>query len=203
MSYWGSSYSLMRSQRDEEDEDREEYELREKMSITKDQMEELKQCFKLCDKSGKGNVTKIDLISLMKSVGEEIDDDDIKEIFYEIDVDSDGTVDFIDFLSFMSKIVKQKIPDEDVEKCFKVFNEEDDGYLTIRGLQRVFLSLGQKPSDEELKEMMAFIDPENQDGLIQYDVFKNYLVNENLLRNTEEEEEETDSEYGKSSAQRK
>ena len=49
---------------------------------------ELKQCFKLCDKSGKGNVTKIDLISLMKSVGEEIDDDDIKEIFYEIDVDS-------------------------------------------------------------------------------------------------------------------
>ena len=81
----------------------------------------------------------------------------------------DGTVDFIDFLSFMSKIVKQKIPDEDIEKCFKVFNEEDDGYLTIRGLQRVFLSLGQKPSDEELKEMMAFIDPENQDGLIQYD----------------------------------
>ena len=69
----------------------------------------------------------------------------------------------------MSKIIKQTIPDEDIEKCFKVFNEEDDGYLTIRGLQRVFMSLGQKPSDEELKEMMSFIDPENEDGLIQYD----------------------------------
>ena len=69
----------------------------------------------------------------------------------------------------MSKKTKHPIADDDIEQCFKVFDEEDNGYLTIRDLERVFLSLGQRPSEEELKEMLRFIDPANEDGLVQFE----------------------------------
>ena len=48
---------------------------------------ELKQVFKICDKSGKGYITPVELKAVMKSVGDEMDNDDMKVIFDEIDED--------------------------------------------------------------------------------------------------------------------
>ena len=78
-------------------------------------------------------------------------------------------IDFIEFLHFMQKKIKQPITDEDMEQCFKVFDGEDNGFITIRGLERVFLSLGQKHTDEELKEMASFVETEDEEGLINFD----------------------------------
>ena len=50
---------------------------------------ELKECFKICDKSGKGYVTPEEFKAVMQSVGHTVDNDDIREIFLEIDDNSE------------------------------------------------------------------------------------------------------------------
>ncbi len=77
---------------------------------------------------------------------------------------------FIEFLHFMHKKIKQPITEEDMLKCFQVFDSEDNGYITIRGLEKVFLGLGQRHTDEELKEMITFIDTSsNEEGLCTFE----------------------------------
>eukprot|EP00795_Rhopilema_esculentum_P002777 gene2777-1000_t len=206
MSYWGSSYSLLGKEKKEVDgeEDENEKDLRESMSITKVQMEELKECFKICDKSGKGYVTPEEFKAVMQSVGYTVDNDDIREIFHEIDDNSSGHIDFIEFLQLMNKSIKEPITEENIRQCFEVFDKDEVGYITIKGLDAVFTSLGQSRTDEELKDMLKFFDANNEEGLIEYEavknlfpptVFRSYLDKEKLLRRRENVGNETDNSW--------
>ncbi len=48
---------------------------------------EIRECFKLYDKSGKGYISPLEFKSVMLSVGEELDDEEIRETIIEIDED--------------------------------------------------------------------------------------------------------------------
>ena len=81
----------------------------------------------------------------------------------------DGEVDFIDFLHVMHKTLKKPISDEVIETCFQTLDGEENQFITMRGLERIFVSLGQKRTDDELKEMVAFIDTGDEEGLIKFE----------------------------------
>ena len=77
-----------------------------------------------------------------------------------------GEIDFMEFVHVMHKNIKEPITDENIEQCFKVFDTDEYGYITIRGLERVFLSLGQQCTSTELKDMISFIDSDAEEGLV-------------------------------------
>ena len=67
----------------------------------------------------------------------------------------------------MFKKIKQPITEDDMVRCFKVFDDEANGFITIRGLERVFLSMGQRHTEEELKEMISYIEvSDKEEGLV-------------------------------------
>jgi len=203
MSYWGSHFSGLRNEEEEgiEKESDPDRQLRDQLCLTREQLEEAKECFKLCDTSGKGKLTGVELKAVLRAGGEDPDEEDIREIMYEIDRDGDGVVDFIDFVHFMHKTLKKPIGEEDIEQCFKMIDGEENEFITMRGLEKIFLALGQQRTDEELRDMVGFIDSQDDEGLIRFDDFKRYLVKQNLLRREEEEDElnEEDSRPGKGS----
>ena len=80
-----------------------------------------------------------------------------------------GHIDFIEFLHLMNKRIKQPITEEDIRQCFDIFDKDEVGYITIRGLDEVFTSLGQRRTDEELKDILKFFDAKNEEGLIEYE----------------------------------
>lgn len=92
-------------------------------------------------------------------------------------ISGDGVIKFMEFITFMCKTIKNPITDEDIEKCYKVFDTEENGYISIRDLQRVFKSLGQNPTDDELQDMLLLIDPGNEDGLVQLQGTDYYFCN--------------------------
>ena len=49
---------------------------------------EIRECFKIYDKSGKGYISPLEIKSVLRSIGEDPDDEDIREMILE--VDSDG-----------------------------------------------------------------------------------------------------------------
>ena len=51
---------------------------------------------------------------------------------------------------------------------FRIFDKDDDGFISVDELRHIMQSLGEKMNDSELDEMIAEADSDN-DGLINYE----------------------------------
>ena len=50
---------------------------------------------------------------------------------------------------------------------FRIFDKDDDGFISVEELRHIMQSLGEKLTDNELDEMIAEADSD-KDGLINY-----------------------------------
>eukprot|EP00826_Nyctotherus_ovalis_P057986 TRINITY_DN7946_c0_g2_i1.p1 TRINITY_DN7946_c0_g2~~TRINITY_DN7946_c0_g2_i1.p1 ORF type:complete len:151 (-),score=47.95 TRINITY_DN7946_c0_g2_i1:164-616(-) len=60
------------------------------------------EVFKLFDKNGDGTITAKELKEAMDTFGENLNDREVDEIFYEMDLDRDGKINYADFMRMMS-----------------------------------------------------------------------------------------------------
>lgn len=65
--------------------------------------ETLQAAFNTFDKDGSGYISRSELREVMKSLGENLTDEDIDEMMNEADSDGDGTISFAEFVKMMSK----------------------------------------------------------------------------------------------------
>lgn len=66
-----------------------------------DEEEELRQAFRVFDKSGCGYITPSDLRAVLQNIGEDLTEDEIDEMIAEVDIDGDGRIDFEEFIACM------------------------------------------------------------------------------------------------------
>ncbi|GFR70630.1 calmodulin [Elysia marginata] len=78
--------------------------------------EELRQAFRVFDKSKCGYITPSDLRAVLQCMGEELSEEDIDDMIAEVDIDGDGKIDFEEFIACM----RSDEEDEDEE------DEDDD-----------------------------------------------------------------------------
>ena len=50
----------------------------------------------------------------------------------------------------------------------RIFDKDDDGFISVEELRRIMQSLGEKMTDQELDEMLREADGDN-DGLVNYE----------------------------------
>ena len=58
--------------------------------------------------------------------------------------------------------------EEEIREAFRVFDKENNGYITTQEMRFVMSNLGEKLTDEEIEEMINEAD-EDDDGRISYD----------------------------------
>jgi len=75
------------------------------------------------------------------------------------------TIEFNEFLQMMSKQHSDEINSESLMEAFKIFDKDDDGYLTVAELRRIMTQLGERMPSREIEEMVREADNDN-DGLI-------------------------------------
>ncbi|KAG8806496.1 hypothetical protein FRC18_006063 [Serendipita sp. 400] len=136
-------------------------------SQTVKQIAEFKEAFSLFDKDGDGTITTKELGVVMRSLGQNPTDAELRDMINEVDVDGNGTIDFGEFLTMMARKIKESDRDEEIRQAFKVFDKNGDGYVTTEELALVMSNLGEKLSSHELSEMMREAD-DNGDGKIDY-----------------------------------
>merc|ERR1712196_350998 len=87
-----------------------------------------------------------------------------------IDNDGNGTVEFAEFLGMMTGKMGEKASREDIEKVFKLFDDDGTSKISFKNLARVAEELGETIDDEELQDMINQADRDG-DGQINVDDF--------------------------------
>lgn len=93
----------------------------------------------------------------------------------DLDQDGSGAIEFNEFLALMTARVGEKDSREDIEKVFKLFDDERTGHVSIKNLRRVAKELGETMDDNELNEMIERADS-NQDGLVDFEDFYSIMT---------------------------
>ena len=76
----------------------------------------------------------------------------------DLDKDGSGSIDFDEFLDMMTARMSDKDTREDINKVFRLFDDDKTGFITIKNLRRVARELGETMTDEELMEMIERAD---------------------------------------------
>merc|ERR1712025_849907 len=97
----------------------------------------------------------------MRALGFEPKKEEIKKMIADIDKDDSGTIDFNEFLEMMTTKMSEKDSREEILKAFRLFDDDESGFITLKNLRRVSKEIGENMTDEELQEM---IDEADRDG---------------------------------------
>lgn len=87
------------------------------------------------------------------------------------------TIEFNEFLQMMSKQQSNSMTEDSLKDAFRIFDKDDDGFISVEELRHIMQSLGEKMSDKELDEMVLEADSD-KDGLINYQEFVQVLCSE-------------------------
>ncbi|VDI64645.1 Hypothetical predicted protein [Mytilus galloprovincialis] len=129
--------------------------------------EEFKEAFSLFDKDGDGTISAIELGVIMRSLGQNLSDQELKNIISEVDVDGNGIIDFQEFLTMMAKKTKDTDSEEEIREAFKVFDNDGNGTISSNDLRQIMTTFGDKLPDDEIDAMIKEADS-NGDGQINY-----------------------------------
>ncbi|XP_044763551.1 neo-calmodulin-like isoform X3 [Coccinella septempunctata] len=162
--------------------------------ITKKQMKEFREAFRLFDKDGDGCITKEELGRVMRSLGQFARSEELQQMLQEIDVDGDGNVSFEEFVD-IAWTAAGSIPEEEEEEkelrdAFRVFDKHNRGYITASDLRAVLQCLGEDLSEEEIEDMIKEVDVDG-DGRIDFYEFVNALGEPGNEDSVDDDDEET------------
>ena len=110
------------------------------------------------DTSGDGEISTQELGQVMRSLGQNPTQAELREMIQEVDSDQNGTLDFAEFLQLMASKMKQIDTEEELVEAFKVFDRDNDNLIRFNELRLVFDILGEKIPDDDIKEMISLAD---------------------------------------------
>ncbi|XP_069118629.1 uncharacterized protein [Argopecten irradians] len=143
--------------------------------LTDSQLREVKEAFSLFDLNGDGRVTTKDLGSLVRSLGINPSEVEVKQMAREADIDGTGKIEYREFVAMFTRHANNVSTEEEIIDAFRVFDKEGNGYISAAELRHVMLNLGEKLQEEEVNDMIREADLSG-DGHINYQEFAKVLI---------------------------
>merc|ERR1712139_344971 len=123
-------------------------------ALSEEQIDEIREAFSLFDGDASGAIDVRELKAAMRALGFEVKNEELKKMVSDIDGDGNGTIEFSEFLTMMTGKMGEKDSREDIEKVFKLFDDDNTNKISFRNLARVAEELGENIDDEELQDMI-------------------------------------------------
>ena len=144
-------------------------------NLSEERITEFKAAFDLFDKDRDGSINNKELGTVMRNLGQNPSEEELKQMIKEIDLDGNGVIDFNEFLYLMVKKMKENDTEEELLEAFKVFDRDGNGYVTSHELRNVITSLCEDSTPEEVQEMIKEADIDG-DGQVDYQEFVKMMV---------------------------
>lgn len=138
--------------------------------LTEEQIAEYKEAFGLFDRDGNGVITTQELGTVMRNLGQNPTEQEVKNMIKEVDIDGSGTLNFSEFKFMMAKRMRSIDIEEERREAFRIFDKDNNGYISRDELRIVMGNLGENLTDEEVDEMIKEADVDG-DGRINYEEF--------------------------------
>ncbi len=139
-------------------------------NLSDEKIAEFRAAFEIFDRDKDGKISKKELGTVMRNLGQNPTEVELTEMINEIDIDGNGTIDFREFLRLMVRKMKDSDIDEELLEAFRVFDKDDNGYITSHELKNVMISLGEYLTPDEVDELVREADLDG-DGQINYEEF--------------------------------
>ncbi|XP_066336427.1 calmodulin-2/4-like isoform X3 [Miscanthus floridulus] len=119
-----------------------------------------------------GTITTKELGTVMRSLGQSPTEEELQGMVDEVDADGSGAIDFQEFLTLLARQMREAngADEDELREAFRVFDQDQNGFISRDELRHVLQNLGEKLSDEELAEMLREADSDG-DGQINYTEF--------------------------------
>ncbi|KAI8872222.1 EF-hand [Ramicandelaber brevisporus] len=116
------------------------------------------------DKKGSGTLSGSDIRDAMLQAGVDISQSEADELIQAANVSGSGSITYEEFHSLTQEQIKE------FKEAFTLFDKDSDGKITVQELGTVMRSLGLTPSEQELNDMIAEIDTDNN-GAVDFTEF--------------------------------
>lgn len=146
-------------------------------NLTLEEINEYKQAFALYDRNSNGTINQSELLSVLRSLGQNPTEQEVQDIINEMDSNKNGKIEFQEFLEKMAERNERNDMSEDLRNAFRVFDANGDGRISVEELRHVMVNLGDPLTDEEVDEMMREADKDN-DGYVDYEEFVTMMTEE-------------------------
>jgi len=145
--------------------------------FTKNQIDEFREVFNIFDKTNNGYITKKDINTVLKSLGQDLSPEDLitlMECIQMEDQKNDDNIYFRHFLTIIATKVGKKDGKKDLIEAFKVFDRESCGKLSILDL-RYLLASDKSIQEEEINNLFLESDPE-EEGFVEYNDYLDMIL---------------------------
>ncbi|WIA20816.1 hypothetical protein OEZ86_004743 [Tetradesmus obliquus] len=143
--------------------------------LTDAQTSEAKEAFALFDKDNDGCITTGELGTVMRALGKNPTEAEVRSLIKEVDADGRGVINLQEFLGVMSREIRSYDSEQDIRNAWKVFDKDQRGFIEAKELRHVLTNIGEKLSAPEMEDMIREADPDS-DGKIQYEEFVRMLL---------------------------
>ena len=130
------------------------------------------------DADGDGTITKNELRRFLKTLGNELTEDDVDVIYKTVDRNGDGHIDFSEFLHLMEVTSSGKVNSRDeLREAFSQFDDDGNGQITRAELKSTMSKLGRRLAltDEQVEQIMSQVDVDG-DGQINFEEFEKLMT---------------------------
>ncbi|CAA6662748.1 unnamed protein product [Spirodela intermedia] len=138
--------------------------------LTEEETSEFHEAFCLVDRDGEGCITLEELAAVIRSLTPNATSQGLRQISREVDADGSVTIEFRQFLNIIWETKLEVDAEEELKESFKVFDKDQDGFISAFELRTVMASLGEKLTDEEVEQMIREADVDG-DGKVNYEEF--------------------------------
>lgn len=135
-------------------------------------MSEHKEAFMLFDRRGDGKIESAQLGEVLRSLGLNPTQADVKKALKEVDPNGNKRISFEEFLPIFLSIGQKKpihSSNEGFVDGLRVFDRDGNGQISAAELRHVLTGLGERMTEEEVDLLLSGM--EDQQGQINYEDF--------------------------------
>jgi len=138
---------------------------------------ELKTAFHLLDKNQDGRVSVSELQHMLKHFDIDVPDAIIMTLMKQASATGESLLKENEFLEWISSFLSETPEDitEDLIAAFRVFDKDQNGYITRDELKEAMEMIGEPVTEQELNNLIVLADIDH-DGRIDYEEFAKLLL---------------------------